>query len=163
MWKPATIVSGVLLLVLTSMVWAQSLSPQQLSYLRSQFIRATEGTIQGTSIATGSLPADRIQGSVPASKIQEEDPVALHIAQQNAVDIAALESSGTGLSADVSTLQANVTSIQSSVGALQTDVSAIETTLATGISVTIVLPLVGQTNTLTFTDGLLTAHVQEGP
>ncbi len=148
----------IALVLPTSAVLAQLLSPQQLAYLRQQFIQEVAESVDGTALKIGTLPLDRLdEVPVPASSIQEADPIAVPLAAANASAIASLNSSLGTTDSDVSAAEANITSLQSSVVTLQSDVTV-------GITTNIVLSVSAtQTNTFNFVSGVLTGHTQVGP
>jgi hypothetical protein len=98
-------------------------SPQDLAFLRDQFIEATAEAIAGTTLTIGSLPPNRLSAPVPANLLAEADPVALPAAQ-------AAQAAADAAQADVDALaavsNAGFAGTTSSLGALDTRVSAVE-------------------------------------
>jgi len=170
-----------ILLALMSPVagWAQALSEQQLEYLREEFLRNIADSVPGPVIEVGSLPVDRISGTVPASKIVEADPVAsaAAAAAQATAAAAALSAANAAAAAaaaqgDVNTQGGAVAAVASRVTALEADAVTWDATKARvdaidadfPVEQALVFPMVGTTITLYFaTGGVLTNAVQEGP
>lgn len=123
-----------LMLLLPGSLYAQVLSPQQLDYLRQQFVENLENTADGSAIAVGTLPPDRIEGQVPASKIIEADPIASVLANtaQSAADAAQASANTAQTAADAA--QATADAAQSSASGAQGDADALDTRLTTAES-----------------------------
>ena len=147
----------LLILGLSNQISAQVISPQQLAYLRSQFLESVAETVPGETITIGSLPPNRIDGPVPASLLDEGDPVALPLAQANETAISNL-SSGTGT--DISVLEARASALESRTSVLESEPVLIPVGITTNLEFISTGPV---TNTLIFVNGVLTGATQEGP
>lgn len=172
-WRRAAIILCVL--GLPSGGRAQVFSEQELDYLRDAFIESIANSVDGSFVQIGTLPPNRIQGTVPATKLAEADPAALPVAQAAAsaaasaqADVDALETTVGGTGADVAAVEARVDALETKepvwdTAATQAAAWDASTAAQTTFTSNIVFGMTGYTVTLYIANGIITNALQEGP
>lgn len=156
---------------------AQQFSPQELAFLREQFLEALADSIDGSFVVIGSMPPNRISGTLPASKITEADPLALAQIVSLQAQVTALEDTSGQSADDIVALTSDVAALVARVAALEArtsvwNVASVNAATWTNSFWATNAPLfsgsaevhnVGYTNTLYFVSGSVVSNQQVGP
>lgn len=168
--------AAALLLAAPAGVFGQVLSPQQVDFIVNQILGQLVAAVDGTFVAVGTLPPDRLSEPVPSDLLVEADPAAtlLATAAQASADAAAAsaaaaQSTASGATTSVDTLSDSVDAIDTRVDSLEADsvtwdAAAVQAAAyaaspgaVNGFTTNLVLPsALGYTVTLYFAQGSLT-------
>jgi hypothetical protein len=164
---------------------AQTLSDQQLDFLRQQFVEALTASADGAVLRPGTLPPDRLSSPVPSALLDEADPEATpraNAAQSTAdtarseaataqstantarSEAAAAQSSATAAATVGASAQAGVTALSPRVASLEakrpvwdsvSDFWSASPAFRAGITTNVSFSTGPQTLVLTIVDGLI--------